>query len=822
MKKLTLIIMILLIAACVFSKDKDEDIEEVVPQSMTNGIYMDSAKSYHTWGIKKNHTINWNESTFMPCGIKVCFKSLEDKENTSLLQEDINIINQLSANGISSVLISNGNQFTLSNPQVLNKIIELLEQNNISYGIDLSEEGSAPLRGFTINPTKYRIDGPYAENTIIRMWEEVDSGIYMVTSKITGEVIEKGAIAKNANGQIIIKLKKNLSSNESLIVYPHMTYFSNFDLWQGYNEIRDNILTYFKQVNLGTGFRFFFNPFNLDKLCQVTDGEDFIPNSTGFNLAFETYLTKNYFHAPSLANAWKIRKDDTLNEIPDFLKLFPLWQNRRGIPYMYSLVTGEKLDADTNNSTYWIDMNLLKFSSIQNSMNSISESIRENVANVPIIFSSSLATKTFTIPFAKGSCDGFAYKFNDLDIYDTNNMALLYTYSESNSKTTVLFGVSDKTELTKKDIDFLANSGYRGFYFTYSPSIISSIKELSAQMTDYSPRGIPFPAVLPLDAKQIDDNTLWYPSNDRYTIQAYTDNIISYQKEKSKEAVFFTLNGTQKITIVGNSSKDCKILYPKGKKISKGKKAFSSHEYTFEIGPTPTIVSNVDIVKTCPKQAVEQMIDKYETFIKECDLEDTNKELMKKDVKQIKEVCKNSSYKNAFGMAAEKINKFLILTGADIWMEVEKFPRTSFSRREIIPGASGNAALLLDTTEDPKLGAYYVSTTISAPSNKSYVMWILASKPEISSPFQVTYDNNPYMDIKTDNIIPYTDDLVWYKVGVLNLNAGMHTIDIKISGMNKKSGKYYLALDAILFTNSDNPPKGIEKPKLIITNLEGM
>ncbi|MBQ0105195.1 MAG: hypothetical protein KBT47_04070 [Armatimonadetes bacterium] len=812
MKKTILIIMIILLGVSLFGANSKNS------QSMTNGIYMDSNKNYHPWNIQANHAITWDDRDFMPCGFKVCFKSLEDTNTSSLYQEDINIINQLAASGIDSVLISNNNQFTISNPEMLNQIIELLESHNMTYGIDLSEESSVPLKGYLINPIKYKINGPYPETTIVRMWEEVDSGIYAVVSKITGEIIDKGAIAKNNNGQIIIKLRKALSSNETLIVYPRVTYYSNFDLWQGYNEIRDNTLNYFKQVKLGKGFRFFYNPFNLDKLCKIADQNDFIPTSSGFNIAFENYLTKNYFHGPSLANSWSIidKTGEKLDEISDFLKLFPMWNNQSGVNYMYSLVTGNYLETDTTYSTYWLDMSLLKFSSIQNYMSSISMSIRDNIANVPILFSSSIATQTFTIPYDKGTCDGFAYNFRGLDIHDTNSMSLLFSYSESNPKTTSLFGVSDKNSLTKEDIEFLAYSGYRGFYLNYNPAAINSIKTLRDEMTGFTPEGIPFPAILPINAQTIDQELLWYPSNDTYITEKYGDNIFAYQKDKSTEATFFTLKGKQTITIVGKDDDDCKIIFPKNKKIKKGKKAMGSKEWTFEIDETPTIVSNVDLKKTCPKQAVETLMDKYESFIKEAELETTTKELMEKNLKDIKEVYKNSSYKNAYGMISEKMNKFMILTGADIWMEAEKFPRHSFSRREIMKGASENAVLLLDTDEDPKLGAYYVTATIDAPYNRSYVMWIAASKPEISCPFQISSDNNPFQDIKTDEYIPYTDDLVWYKAGILNLSAGTHTIDIKISGTNKNSLKYYLALDAILLTGSDYTPKGTEKPKLVL------
>ena len=152
---------------------------------------------------------------------------------------------------------------------------------------------------------------------------------------------------------------------------------------------------------------------------------------------------------------------------------------------------------------------------------------------------------------------------------------------------------------------------------------------------------------------------------------------------------------------------------------------------------------------------------------------------------------------------------------ADIWVEAEYLKNHCFNRVEVSNNASQHQYLLLDTTETPKIGNYYAAITLSIPENDSYDMWCLVSKEEISSPFSISNDNDPWYPVNYHETVPYTDDMVWVKAGTLNFAAGNHTINIKITDMNKSSLKYYLALDCILLT-TNSKPKGIEKPKYVL------
>ena len=135
---------------------------------------------------------------------------------------------------------------------------------------------------------------------------------------------------------------------------------------------------------------------------------------------------------------------------------------------------------------------------------------------------------------------------------------------------------------------------------------------------------------------------------------------------------------------------------------------------------------------------------------------------------------------------------------------------------EVDDNASQKQYLLLNTPDDPKIGDYYVTCDVTIAENHSYDLWLAISKEDVSSPISVSADNGPWQPVIYRDIVPSSDELVWVKAQVMNFSAGVHTINIKVTDMNKSTLKYYLALDAILLSNGD-APKGIQKPKYCIT-----
>lgn len=790
----------------------------------TNAIYQDANNQKSEWKILESGTLIWDGVPYIPFGFKVIFKSLETPDVTAMSQEDKDIISNLSSNGVKDIIISNGYQLINSNPKVLQEIIDTLEQNKISYGIDIGGETSQPLKGFNIDTSLYRLDGPYPETTITRMWNNVDSGIFVVVSKTDGEIIEKGTVLKNPNGQVTIKISKPLDSTSALIVYPQITYYNNFDIWQGYNELRDNIIAYFKDVRLGSSFRFFQDPFNAYKLTFADKMKYLIPNNSQFSLGYENYLTKNHFHKGNLANSWGMMS--SLDDMSLYLKLIPLWAPSRGIPSIYNSTTGEFISVNTNASTYWADLSDYRNQSVRYYMDSISDVLRKNIANTPVVFSAEEINNIYDVNFVQSSPDGFSYNYGGKDQPLLNkNMSLLQSYSSIYPKTTWLTVANPKIN-NNDEIMSVINSGYKGFYWNYDNSTdIQKIKQIEASIdktniSNYKPTVIAFPieSNVGITPQLLDSTTCWFPTPKPASTYTFGNDIFGYNITGSNDYVIWSRNDNTTITFPGIKDKKPTAVYPVNLEIKKIKsKSKSVQLYSMIIGKKPVVLKNISFTTFFPKEIAESEMLKLEELSKKYDTDDdTTKKLQKVNRDKIKDVLKNGSFANAYGMTREAIEKYLMVYGSDIWINSTSLRRNSFSNLVSMAGASNGIALLLDEAIPSPLSEYYASTTINIRENKSYDLWIAVSDDSISSDFEINCGGNPWMTINKESKISYGNNFSWYKVGNVNLYSGNQNIDIKVTKPNSTTNKYYLAIDAIALIQSDFTPKDHSKPDFVI------
>lgn len=133
---------------------------------------------------------------------------------------------------------------------------------------------------------------------------------------------------------------KNAITDDILLLYPQRLYFAGTpeshlpDLWQGYDEYRDRLLTFFSRLKLGPGFRFFLDPMT-DKIGFQGEVENVIPTTDGYRLDFEAWLEKKYNHnVDDLNRGWGIKEHD----LPDFAtagRCLPLWSGSKGVPAVF-------------------------------------------------------------------------------------------------------------------------------------------------------------------------------------------------------------------------------------------------------------------------------------------------------------------------------------------------------------------------------------------------------------------------------------------------------------------------------------------------------
>ncbi len=132
----------------------------------------------------------------------------------------------------------------------------------------------------------------------------------------------------------------------------------------------------------------------------------FVPDSSGFRLGFEAYLTKKRVHEGAVNAAWGLMEN--LPSIEVAARLVPLWSEGRGIPFAYDRATAHYYPIDASTTALWQDMIDYRDSSALEYMNTISDVLKRQVANVPVVFKASTYHRIYANPFGLGGFDGLA------------------------------------------------------------------------------------------------------------------------------------------------------------------------------------------------------------------------------------------------------------------------------------------------------------------------------------------------------------------------------------------------------------------------------
>lgn len=782
-------------------------------QMSTNAIYQDKDGKRYEWKIIDSDALVWDGGSYVPFGLRVVFPSLETESIQTLSQADRDLIERIYSAGVKDIIISNGYQITHSNPKVLQEIIDLLDSKSMSYGIDFGEETDEPLKGFLVDPSRYRLDGPYPESRIAKMMPNVEGGLFTLVSKSGGNVVKSGVIEKNPNGQVNIDMSRPLDSNLALLFYPQVTMYNNFDIWQGYDQMRDRIISYFKNVKLGFGFRFFYNPFNAQKLEFANEMDYFIPNSPKFSLGFENYINKRYYTIGAVAEFWGMSKG--MKEMSDYLKVIPLWAPGRGIPQFYNSKDASFIPVNTASCSYWGDLTTYRNQSVRYYMDSISDVLRKNIANVPVVFSARNVNHTYSMNVSQSSPDGFIYNPAETEAAVVNtDSCLLSTYADSYPRTAWLTVMNPKA-LTKKDLDELLELGYKGFFWDYKDdSDIAKAADFESGfaksvVSEYIPRVIEYPSdsFIGIVPQKLDDNTWWLPVEKKSSVYMFGENIFGYTIEKSNDFVIWSTYDNLIITFPGLKDKAPVAVYPANTSIKKLKSVEKIPMYQMVIGKKPIVLQNINPGTFFPKEIAEKEFAKMEEMRKKYNTEELEDKLHRISSDKIKTAIKSGSYANAYGMSKEAIDRFLVLHGSDIWIDDMAFRRNSFSGFKPEKDASYGLTLVLDEISAPPVTEYYASTTVKILGNRNYTMWVAVSNDDISSDFEISHNGNPWVSVDKSSKIPYTDNLSWYKAGNFSFFEGDNIIDIKVTKPNPITGKYYLVMDAVVLVQDEFVPK---------------
>lgn len=796
----------------------------------SSGTFVDSSGGQHAWSINDAHTLLWDSDAYIPAGATFVSRYLAAGAGDDAYQADVKDLEALKGKGITDVVLRSGGPITLSDPAALQKMLDYLDANGFAYGIELDDGPKAPLQGYVISPNRYRLEGPSDLTTIKCTWPGVDSAMYVVVSTFDNSIkANGGAIVKDGNATIY--LASALKGGEILIVYPHKTLSgeSGADLWSGYGEYRDRVLAFFKDVKFGRGMRFFLEPFTC-KMDFTGEMLGFLPDSSGFRLGFEAYLTRKYKHEGGVNSAWGL--NENLDTIERASRLIPMWTSGRGVPYAYDKASAHLFPTNPSVSPQmWRDIVDYRDSSAQEYMNTIADTLRKQVANVPVVFKSSVYHRIYANPFGMGGFDGLsaqAYGTGEAPVVRVAGPAYALAEESSKSMWFITAGTQASADGTSAymgesamvaTLDSFREVGCKGFFIdnlaasAEQTAWLASFKsKIGKNWTDFKPQVVLFPTDPPTGAyvKRIARDSWWLPTLRRGNTTYIGDGLFAYTLLGEGKAYIWSGAGPKTVALNVGMSGVPSVDFPAGVSLS-GKKGGT---FSLNLDESPTVLRGINFNEVFPRATAEGKIARLTQLIPLADKEGIDAKKSRGTLESAKNVLKNGQAYIAFGIAQDGVRELLNLMGPDLWIEGERSPASNFGSITAAPGASGALALVLDTEEDSPLSPYAATYAFESTANASHELWLGGSPVSEGSPASYSVDGGAWTPIAAldGKVEAYGPGLGWSKLGVVNLVPGGHTLAIRVDGRRTQDNRYYFAIDAIVMSPRGFTPNGVVRP----------
>lgn len=796
----------------------------------SSGTFADSSGGQHVWSINDGHTLLWDSEEYIPAGAVFVSQYLAPDAGDDAYQADTTILNILKGKGITDIILKNNGPITSSNTASLQRMIDFLDANGFAYGVEMDDGPKAPLEGYVISPSRYRVEGPTDKTSFTFAWPSVDSAMYVIVSKFDNSIKENGgAIVRDGN--VTVTIPSQLRIGEVLIVYPHKNLASSriADLWSGYSEYRDRVLAFYKGIKFGRGMRFFIEPFT-SKMDFTGEMLGFVPDSSGFRLGFEAYLTRKYKHEGGVNAAWGL--NENLESVERAARLIPLWTSTRGVPYAYDKANAHLFSVNPSIAPQmWRDLVDYRDISAQEYMNTISETLRKQVANVPVIFKSSTYHRVYANPFGMGGFDGLAAQaYGSGEAPVDRTVGPLYALAEESGKSTWFIVAGTQASADGKTpylgevmmvatLDSFREIGCKGFFvdnLASNPEQIGWLNTFKSKITktwaDFKPDVVYYPTDPQTGAyvQRLARNTWWLPTLRRGKTTFIGDGLFVYTLLGEGKTYIWSGSGTRTITLSTGGIGTPVVDFPAGVSLPVKKDGV----FALYVNETPTVLNGVNFEQVFPRETADLQINRLSDLIPIADKAGIDVKAARASLESAKSVSKDGQAYIVFGIAQDGLTALQKAMGTDVWIEGEKSPASNFGPVVSAPGASGAMALVLDTDEDAPLNPYSASFGFESTSNSSYELWIAGSPLNESASMSYSMDEGVWtpvsaVDSKVEN---YAPGLAWYKVGVVNLFPGSHTLTLRVDGKRAQDNRYYFAIDAVMLSPRGFTPNGVAKP----------
>lgn len=848
-------------APMITASSSSDDGTQVSPE----GTFVDATGVKHHWKISSHHELTWDARPYIPMGGRFVPKSWDRNATVSDWTDDKAELATLKREGIADLYLSPGELGISGVPHAsVQRIVDYLDANGFRYGIELLDFPSKPLVGFLVKPTALRQSSP-GQNPKFTNLQLPVSAVYALVSAPDGEILKTGTANVDPGGTAEVSMDS--APGDVLLLYPQETFFPGTteghlpDLWQGFDEYRDDLLVYLKKVKLGPGFRYFINPITEDLGVQG-DAATVIPTSEGFRLEFDAWLSQTYGdNINDLIRSW----GETNQSLPDFAtaaRCFPLWSGSKGVPDLFDPNTGKTYEIDNKpavNDGFWNDLRKFRTSSVRGYAESIADALKNFIADVPVVYSASKEESIFESRNPSGGFDGLAMSMQPGTDGTPVAVPGVYAMAQINARSLWLIGASPEVNADagitahqpatqselNSEFDSLQNNGARGFMTvslqdqsgastaptTVSNNVLSWMSNYEMKLSDRS------------DALEQDPLVLWYPK-EAIVLGAVTKVLSTgvHWLETSKPGHAFTFgpdlcgyyidqhDGNYPAYVIWSPDNKMRVATFELSKSdlpmvedSAGFPIKVTHKkelWSIPVSSEPVQVTHVATLPL-PQNTLDNTIADIDGLIAEAKL----KSVPVTGFKDRLFFAENSMTKSSdnvetrYDLLRKLDLELRAILRPYVWVEAESADASNGWTTASSPSASAGSFLALKVNASDAVsssGGYTATYQLNVNAPGEYEVWFAGSplNGRTNSAFAYTVNDSVPVQIQASDAVgkPYSDGFTWTKLGSTRLRGGRNSFTVTVNKPNKSDKVYRLDMDAFCFSKDPFVPHGTVKP----------
>lgn len=830
-------------------------------QAATGTTYTDGAGSKHTWSVTAAHSLTWDGHAYIPVGANFSPRSLSASPTEEDWQRDVASLDALKTHGVTDLIVRPRGSVTEIPTATWQRLITKLEQGGFTYGIAFGVGVPARLTGTVVHPAGFRSLTVEPGHDVTWNVPGCDTGLVALVNGDDGADVYRLGRVRADNGAVTITADMAVPQGTVALLYPHQSVKVSSDgylpdLWGGFDSYRDDLLATFGKVKFGPGLRFFLDP--LASPLAVTDEvANLIPDSPGWRLEWEAFLSRKYANLEELIGQWGI-VDNDVTTFRDASNLLPLFNAGKGIPFYLNTVTNKRVQVTGSGARFWADLHAFQDETLATYMDAAANLLKREVANVPVVYTHRAGQRFATLTAPSCAIDGLG-----VVAYGTGTALVTggadATYSQCREATRPLWCVVTETadvanaagvrpSYTSQqgltyDLDWLRGIGAKGFFLQAfvnladaSPSEWATARVpeqldwvhayaarigSEAGMAASQPRTLSFPSVAAgiVHSGPIGTGGVWWvPSLSTGKVLEFGTSYVGYTiaSAEGELTVLWSLTGPRETHLLVSDPKAVKVTTPDGQPIL-CKIDAKRRTLALMIDATP-VVLHASGDSVFPMEALDDAMRQLNGLIKSADDAKIPVHEFHYQLDRIEVSERRKDYTVAYANAIQALNGIIGVLQPFSWREAENATQQTFTEVAKEPAASGGRVLLLNTEAPAPREGYAAQYSLSVPVEDTYTVWVSCTPlGGQASPFLWLMDTG---DTHTSNEAeavgePYLgDQFRWYRLGRATLRKGSHTLTLRVTDRAAALKRYHLVLDAVLVTRTAFTPNGINKPSL--------